>query len=126
MDILRDLKVLVVENDELNATLLQLQLASHGASVVGIAASVRAAMGLLEGNDPQVVFLDFRLAGIETSTPIAEALLARGIPFVVATGMDPDCLPDVFRSGILLRKPYLTAELVGALNKALSTVPAGN
>lgn len=126
MDTLRDLKVLVVENDELNASLLQLQLASHGATVVGIAASVASALRLLDEKDPQVVFLDFRLAGAETSTPIAETLRARGVPFVVATGMDPTTLPEIFRNGVSLRKPYLTAELISALGRALGMVSAGS
>ncbi|MCS4233312.1 response regulator [Stenotrophomonas sp. BIGb0135] len=119
MSALQDLRVLVVENDEMSATLLQMQLVQSGAVVVGVAASVSEALRLLGASDPQVALLDYRLANNETSEAVAAGLGARGIPFVLATGMAPDHLPDVFRSGVLLGKPYLTAELNAALARAL-------
>lgn len=63
-----------------------------------------------------MALLDYRLANNETSEPVASALSARGIPFVLATGMAPDHLPAVFRTGVMLTKPYLTAELNAAWN----------
>ncbi|MCF7750007.1 hypothetical protein KQ945_04565 [Bacillus subtilis subsp. subtilis] len=119
MSALQDLRVLVVENDEMSAALLQMQLAQSGAVVVGLAASVAESLRLLGETDPQVALLDYRLANNETSEPIATALTARSIPFVLATGMAPDHLPDAFRSGVMLTKPYLTAELNAALARAL-------
>jgi CheY-like chemotaxis protein len=116
---LQDLRILVVENDEMSAALLQMQLAQSGAVVVGQAASVDEALRLLEETQPQIALLDYRLANHETSDPVAQALAARGIPFVLATGMVLDQLPDAFRSGVLLTKPYLTAELNAALARAL-------
>lgn len=120
MSTLQDLRVLVVENDEMSATLLQMQLVQCGAIVVGLAASVGESLRLLGESQPQVALLDYRLANNETSEPVAAALSARGIPFVLATGMAPDRLPEVFRSAVLLGKPYLTAELNAALARALT------
>ncbi|HCV96058.1 two-component response regulator [compost metagenome] len=119
MSTLQGLRVLVVENDEMSAALLQMQLAQSGAVVVGLAASVAESLRLLAASDPQVALLDYRLANNETSEAVAVALGARAIPFVLATGMAPDHLPDAFRSGVLLSKPYLTAELNAALARAL-------
>jgi CheY-like chemotaxis protein len=119
MSTLQDLRVLVVENDEMSAALLQMQLAQYGAVVVGLAASVAEALRLLGTSEPQVALLDYRLANNETSEAVAEALAARGIPFVLTTGMAPDHLPAVLRTGVLLSKPYLTAELIAALARAL-------
>jgi CheY-like chemotaxis protein len=121
MSALQDLRVLVVENDEMSAALLQMQLGQSGAVVVGPAASVADALRLLGDSEPQVALLDYRLANNETSEPVAAALSARGIPFVLATGMAPDHLPAVFRTGVMLTKPYLTAELNAALERALQT-----
>jgi CheY-like chemotaxis protein len=51
MTVLQDLRVLVVENDEMSAALLQMQLVHAGATVVGLAASVSEAL-LLEQQAP--------------------------------------------------------------------------
>lgn len=118
MSALQDLRVLVVENDEMSASLLQMQLIQSGAIVVGLAASVGEALRLLGETQPQVALLDYRLANNETSEPVAAALAVRQIPFVLATGMATDHLPDAFRSGVILSKPYLTAELNAALARA--------
>lgn len=119
MSALQDLRVLVVENDEMSAALLQMQLVHSGALVVGLAASVAEALRLLEEADPDVALLDYRLAHNETSEPVAAALAARGVPFVLATGMTAEQLPVAMRSGVLLIKPYLSAELSKALARAV-------
>jgi len=119
MSALQDLRVLVVENDEMSAALLQMQLVHSGALVVGLAASVAEALRLLEEASPDVALLDYRLAHNETSEPVAAALAARGVPFVLATGMTAEQLPVAMRSGVLLIKPYLSAELTKALVRAV-------
>lgn len=119
MSALQDLRVLVVENDEMSAALLQMQLVQSGALVVGLAASVAEALRLLEEADPDVALLDYRLAHNETSEPVAAALAARGVPFVLATGMAAEQLPVAMQSGVLLIKPYLSAELSKALVRAV-------
>ena len=105
MTVLQDLRVLVVENDEMSAALLQMQLVQSGALVVGLAASVAEALRLLEEAAPDVALLDYRLAHNETSEPVAAALAARGVPFVLATGMAAEQLPVAMQSGVLPIKP---------------------
>ncbi|SMR80863.1 MULTISPECIES: response regulator [Stenotrophomonas] len=119
MSALQDLRVLVVENDEMSAALLQMQLVQSGALVVGLAASVAEALRLLEEAAPDVALLDYRLAHNETSEPVAAALAVRGVPFVLATGMAAEQLPVAMQSGVLLIKPYLSAELSKALVRAV-------
>ncbi|HEL2978281.1 TPA: response regulator [Stenotrophomonas maltophilia] len=119
MTVLQDLRVLVVENDEMSAALLQMQLVHAGATVVGLAASVAEALRLLEETSPDVALLDYRLARNETSEPVAAALSSRGVPFVLATGMLAEQLPDAMMTGILLVKPYLSADLSQALVRAV-------
>ncbi|QKW56470.1 response regulator [Stenotrophomonas sp. NA06056] len=119
MSALQDLRVLVVENDEMSAALLQMQLVQSGALVVGLAATVAEALRLLEEAAPDVALLDYRLAHNETSEPVAAALTARGVPFVLATGMAAEQLPVAMQLGVLLIKPYLSAELSKALVRAV-------
>lgn len=122
---LQGMRVLVVENDEMSAMLLQMQLEHAGAMVCGVAASVAQALAAIEQNVAQVVLLDYRLAGSETSEPVAQRLLERGIPFVMATGMSAAHLPPALSRGFLLPKPYLAAELEAVLKRAVaSTLPA--
>ena len=119
MDVLHSMRVMIVENDDLNATLLQLQLEREGLHVVGVAETVRSALGMIDALYPQLAFLDFCLADDEDSTPVAEVLAGRGIPFLVATGMDASRLPGIFDAGVKLTKPYTGSDLRQALAKAL-------
>lgn len=120
MDSLQDVRVLIVENDELNATLLQLQLEREGLDVVGIADTVTCALSMVEALDPQLVFLDYWLAANENSSPVAQLLAQRGIPYLVATGMDPAQLPALFNTGVKLAKPYTGSDLAKALSRAVA------
>lgn len=126
MSALQGLRILVVENDEMSASLLDMQLVQLGAVVVGMAGAVAEAVQLVKDHAPQVVLLDYRLANNETSDPVAELLTARGIPFVVATGMAAHQLPEAFRAGVVLVKPYLGKELEAALLKALLGNPVAS
>ncbi|AWH44579.1 response regulator [Stenotrophomonas sp. ZAC14A_NAIMI4_1] len=119
MTALQGLRVLVVENDEMSAALLQMQLVQAGAVVVGLAETVAQSLRLLQDTSPDVALLDYRLARNETSEPVAAALAARGVPFVLATGMTADQLPASMRGGVLLVKPYLSADLSRALVRAV-------
>ncbi|HGK7303324.1 TPA: response regulator [Stenotrophomonas maltophilia] len=119
MAALQDLRVLVVENDEMSAALLQMQLVQAGAVVVGLAATVAESLRLLQETWPDVALLDYRLARNETSEPVAAALAAAGVPFVLATGMTADQLPASMRDGVLLVKPYLSVDLSQALLRAV-------
>ena len=124
MAALQDLRVLVVENDEMSAALLQMQLVQAGAVVVGLAATVAESLRLLQETSPDVALLDYRLARNETSEPVAAALAAAGVPFVLATGMTADQLPASMRDGVLLVKPYLSVDLSQALLRAAGRTSA--
>ncbi len=124
---LQGLRVLVVENDEMNATLLELQLAQFGAQVLGPAGTVAVALQLAGSGNPDLAVLDFRLGGGETSEAVATHLVTAGIPFVLATGLAADALPRTFGAGVVLAKPYDSAELRQALVDALAwRTPSAN
>ncbi len=60
-------------------------LEDAGFAVIGPVRSVAQALESLETDKPDAAVLDLNLAG-ENSVAVADALVARGIPFVVATG----------------------------------------
>jgi CheY-like chemotaxis protein len=107
-------RVLVVEDEALVAMLVEDALIEAGAIVIGPAATVSEALALLSHTTPDVAVLDLNLAG-ETSTPVADALAAGGIPFVVATGYGADGLPAAHATAIVLAKPYDPDDLTAAL-----------
>jgi CheY-like chemotaxis protein len=85
--------VLVVEDEFLIALDLELLLKAHGWRVLGPVASVAAALRLLDSAAPDVALLDLNLRS-ELVTPVAEALQARDIPFVLASAYDQSAWPQ--------------------------------
>ena len=120
---LAGLRVLVVEDEMLVAMMIEDMLAEFGCIVVGAASRVGQALKLLEEADEiDGAVLDVNLAG-EKVFPVAEALDARGIPFVFSTGYGTAGLPDHFRNRLTLQKPYRPEDLEGALATALRPKP---
>lgn len=109
-------RVLVVEDEALVAMLVEDALLDAGFGVMGPAATVEEAMALLDHERPDAVVLDLNLAG-ETSTPVADLLAARGIPYVIATGYGASGLPAGHQDAMVLAKPYDPAELTTMLGR---------
>jgi DNA-binding NarL/FixJ family response regulator len=81
---LTGLRVLVVEDEFLIALDLGSILDRLGCTVLGPAATVHEALHLLAADPPDVALLDLNLFD-GRSTPVAEALVARGVPFAVVS-----------------------------------------
>jgi PAS domain S-box-containing protein len=97
-------RVLVVEDEALVAAMLREQLAMLGYSVLGPAASVGAALALIEEQQPDVAVLDLNLGG-ELAYPAADLLVARGVPFVFITGYDGASVERRYAGVPVLAKP---------------------
>lgn len=109
-------RVLVVEDEALVAMLVEDALLDAGFTVIGPAATVEEAMNFLATERPDAVVLDLNLAG-ETSTPVADALASRGIPYVIATGYGASGLPAGHQQAMVLAKPYDPSELTAMLGR---------
>jgi CheY-like chemotaxis protein len=98
-------RVLVVEDDYVVAQDLLEQLLSCGAQVMGPVATVAGALTLLESSlAPHLAILDIGL-GNEMVYPVADALRARGIPFLFATGYDAWAIPTSYGDVPRIEKP---------------------
>jgi DNA-binding response OmpR family regulator len=104
-------KILVVEDDSLLAFEMEDVLSDAGYEVVGPAGTVAKALRLINSQDLHAAFVDFNLNG-ELATPVALALAAKNIPFVVVTGSDREGLPDALGNGLFARKPFKAARLL--------------
>jgi len=97
-------KILIVDDEPLIAMLVEAWIADMGHEPVGPAHSLADARGFVEGRlDAAVVDLTL---GAESGAPIAEALAARGVPFVYATGQAEAQLDHLPRAAGVLLKPY--------------------
>ena len=77
-----------------------------GVTVIGPVSRVGAAVALAQRERLDGALLDVNLAG-ENSGPVAEALRARGIPFIFLTGYgDAGALPPAFRHAPHMAKPF--------------------
>jgi DNA-binding response OmpR family regulator len=104
------LRVLVVEDEWLIAELIATVLTDMGCVVIGPVAGLAPALALARTGDVQAAILDVTIQG-GAVFPVAEALLARDIPFVLATGYGRWSLPDNMRSQNCLSKPYILPQL---------------
>jgi hypothetical protein len=73
---------------------------------------------MIDAEAIDAVVLDVNLNG-QMSYPIADALAARGVPFVFSTGYDKDTLLDRHRTFPVSQKPIQQSELSDTLAKLL-------
>ena len=99
-------RILLVEDEPLIAMMLEDFLDILGRQVAGSADTVAGALAVIEDGGVEAAILDLNLRGGEKSTPIAEALDERGIPFLFATGGSDDSVDERFRGRPCLHKPF--------------------
>ncbi|MGH1570535.1 response regulator [Methylobacterium sp. P31] len=111
--------VLAVEDEYFIAEELEQALRAAGAIVLGPVPSVRAALDLLQGDvAPEIAVLDVNLGG-EMVYPVADALAARGVPFLFTTGYDQAALPERYAAVRRLEKPIELPEVLRELRRLL-------
>lgn len=99
-------RVLIVEDEWLIADDLVRALRAEGAQIVGPAASVEAAMRLLETSQVDAAVLDIQLDKGSSVYPVAEALRDLHVPFLFATGFDEERVRSEFQHVRHVVKPY--------------------
>ncbi len=113
-------RVLIVEDEALVALELSNALRMAGFSVLGPATTVRSGLTLAAHEGFDVAVLDLNLNGA-LSTPIADVLIERGIPFLVASGYDlATMLPPHLHDLPTLQKPTDSAVLVSRLRRLIA------
>ena len=97
-----------------SSTISACGLEDIGASVVGPAARVGDALALLDSEPVDGAILDVSLDN-EKVFSVAEALTARGIPFIFATGYSASDLPPAWRHVPRYEKPLDAVTVARAL-----------
>jgi CheY-like chemotaxis protein len=109
-------RMLVVEDEMLVLIMIEDMLADLGCNSVTSAATVDKALALITAQVFDVALLDMNLNGSD-SHPVAEALAARGIPFVYSTGNTGQSLRDGYSDRPVLKKPFKYEELSAILTR---------
>lgn len=99
-------RLLLVEDEYVLALGLADTLGDMGADVLGPVASVADALKLVESlPEIDAAVLDVNL-GNEEVYPVADALAARGVPFLFATANARASLPERFAQVEICQKPF--------------------
>jgi DNA-binding NarL/FixJ family response regulator len=115
--VLQGCRVLMVEDEMLVAMELETLIPEQGCAVVGPAATVERALVLLAQERPDAAILDVNLDGM-TAAPVAAALRAAAVPFVLVTGICPIAAAGAGR-GAARCKPIGYDQLLQTLARAL-------
>ena len=115
-NVLSGRRILVVEDEMLILMMIEAMLEDSGCAAVATAATVGQAIALIEEQVFDAAMLDVNLKGIN-SRPVADALAAKGVPFVISTGNDARHVMDGYEDRPVLRKPFTNTDLSAALTK---------
>jgi CheY-like chemotaxis protein len=120
-DALRGRRLLVVEDEYMIAADLARALEERGANVIGPAGSIEHALQLLDAErEIDGAVLDLNLRG-QRAYPVADALRARAIPFVFATGYDSWAIPESYAGVPRVNKPVNIRALAQLLSRELTS-----
>lgn len=117
-------RVLIVEDEAMIRMLLADMVGELGYAIAAEAAQIEDAMAATCNADFDVAILDVNLNGRPIS-PVADALLARGTPFIFVTGYSDPGIAEVHRGRPTLKKPFQLENLKLSLQKALGNSTAG-
>jgi CheY-like chemotaxis protein len=109
-------RVLVVEDEMLVLIMIEDMLADLGCKSVASAATIEKALALINAQVFDAALLDMNLSGND-SHPVAEALFARGVPFVYSTGNTGHSLREGYFDRPVLKKPFKYEELAAILSR---------
>ena len=111
---LRGMRILVADDEFLIAVTIEETLRDAGAETV-TAATLPAALKMANDGPLSAALLDVRL-GAYTSEAVAEALAARGVPFVFYSGQAlPDRMREKFPYARVLSKPTRQETFIEAI-----------
>jgi CheY-like chemotaxis protein len=111
-------RILVVEDELMIRMLLEDMLGELGYTVAAEAGRLDEALAAAKSAEIDVAILDVNLNG-QPILPVADALAARGTPFVFATGYGERGLPEPYRDRPTLKKPFQLEGLKQMLDSAL-------
>lgn len=111
------MRVFVVEDEAMVSMLMEEFLEELGCEITGTASRFDDALEKAGSLTLDLALLDVNLAG-RLSYPVAELLLARGVPVVFSTGYGAAALPEALHGVTVLSKPFRNNQLAAAMQAA--------
>ena len=115
-------RILIVEDETLVAMNIEDTLADEGCEVVGPASRLDVAIRLAREERIDAAVLDVTIRGGQVF-PVAEILMDRGIPFVLASGYGDWALPERLKGQSRLTKPFSSEELLRSMRALFKPAP---
>jgi len=112
-------RLMVLDDEMLVAMMLEDMLDDLGFDVVGPFGGLEAALEPARTEPLDGAIIDLNLGQGQLSTPVADILRARGIPFLLATGYGANAQTDELGHSGLLAKPFSTGDVESALKTML-------
>jgi DNA-binding response OmpR family regulator len=112
-------RLLIVEDDPYIALALEETLSEFGLIIAGMARSVEEAVRLSREDGVELALLDVNI-GHEKIDPVADALAARGCPFIFTTGCGRAGLPEAHLEHAMVEKPFYVEEILSALRNEMA------
>ncbi|MBV8191000.1 MAG: response regulator [Alphaproteobacteria bacterium] len=119
---LSGMRLLVVEDELLVSMLIEEMLIGLGVTVIGPHVRLADALAAAKVERFDGAVLDINLAG-EQADPLADLLMAKGIPFVFITGYQRESLDRRYVNVPVLQKPIDAAALQGVLLSLMRSRP---
>jgi CheY-like chemotaxis protein len=107
-------KILIVDDEPLITAMQEDWLSELGRDVVGPAHNLAKALELAK-SEIDAAIVDVSL-GKDNAYPLVEALMARGLPWALATGHGQDGIDPRYRTQSTLRKPFDFAAFQRTIN----------
>jgi DNA-binding response OmpR family regulator len=120
--LLKGRNILVVEDEMMVAMMLEDILQEAGCNVICVGHLEQATL-LARERDLDAAVLDENLHG-QRSYPVADALVARRVPFVFATGYGETNLREIYPGRPVIAKPYRDTDVLAALAVLISAAAA--
>ena len=117
---LQGLRILIVEDNPYIAIALEEMLSEQGLVIAGVAGALDDALLLAASASLDIALLDVNIRDRKID-PVAEALTARGKPFVFTTGCGRAGLPEAFLDRPVVEKPFYIEEILQTLQNALNS-----
>ena len=113
-------RLLIVDDESMVFHIVELMLAAAGCECVVGASTISEATALVAAQPFDAAMLDLNIGGT-SSYPVADALIARGVPFFFATGYHDSGIAEAYRAKPCLGKPFRRGELVEMFASLVST-----
>jgi DNA-binding response OmpR family regulator len=113
-------RILVLDDELLVAMMLEDMLMDMDYEVVGPFGTLEDALPAAQSEPLDGAIIDLNLGRGISSVPVADALRARGVPFLLATGYGANAETDQLGHAGLLGKPFSTGDVETALQAMLA------